>query len=71
MEIGGGFAARIPIYLEPVRLAILSKNNRTPGQNRSRTAQRWIRSHRPTPGSYIKVKNGANKYGNFTPAAQA
>jgi CO/xanthine dehydrogenase Mo-binding subunit len=66
MEIGGGFGGKIRVYLEPVA-AILSKKCGRPVQlTMSRTDV--FEATGPTPGSYIRVKMGADKSGRITAA---
>ncbi|MGE3809872.1 MAG: xanthine dehydrogenase family protein molybdopterin-binding subunit, partial [Gemmataceae bacterium] len=67
MEIGGGFGGKIRVYLEPLA-ALLSKKSGRPVKlimNRTEVFQ----ATGPTPGSYIKVKMGADKRGKLTAAA--
>ena len=65
-EIGGGFGGKIPIYLEPVA-ALLSKKSAHPVKLIMHRAD-VFESTGPTPGSYIKIKMGANKDGKITAA---
>jgi CO/xanthine dehydrogenase Mo-binding subunit len=68
MEIGGGFGGKIRVYLEPVA-AILSRKTGKPVKvlmNRTEVFE----GTGPTPGSYIKVKMGADASGKLV-AAQA
>jgi CO/xanthine dehydrogenase Mo-binding subunit len=67
-EIGGGFGGKIPVYLEPVA-ALLSRKAGRPVKI-VMTRQAVFEATGPTPGSYIKVKIGADKDGKFI-AAQA
>jgi CO/xanthine dehydrogenase Mo-binding subunit len=67
-EIGGGFGGKIPVYLEPVA-ALLSKKSGRPVRlvmNRREVFE----GTGPTPGSYLRVKIGADADGRFV-AAQA
>jgi xanthine dehydrogenase molybdenum-binding subunit len=68
MEIGGGFGGKIRVYLEPVA-AILAKKAGKPVKLTMSRAE-VFEGTGPTPGSYIKVKIGADKSGKLT-AAQA
>jgi len=68
MEIGGGFGGKIRVYLEPVA-AILAKKSGKPVKLTMSRAE-VFEGTGPTPGSYIKVKIGADKSGKLT-AAQA
>src|SRR6516225_7326435 len=66
MEIGGGFGGKIRVYLEPVA-AILSKKTGKPVKllmSRSDVFE----GTGPTPGSYIRVKMGADAQGRLTAA---
>ena len=65
-EIGGGFGGKIPIYLEPVA-ALLSRLSGQPVKM-IMTRPSGFESTGPTPGSYVKVKMGANKDGKITAA---
>jgi CO/xanthine dehydrogenase Mo-binding subunit len=66
MEIGGGFGGKIRVYLEPVA-AILSKKTGRPVKVLMDRAAVFAATG-PTPGSYIKVKVGADKTGRLTAA---
>src|SRR5262249_23617761 len=68
MEIGGGFGGKIRVYLEPVA-AVLSRKSGRPVKITMNRAE-VFEGTGPTPGSYIKVKMGADKSGRLT-AAQA
>ncbi len=68
MEIGGGFGGKIPSYLEPT-LALLSKKSARPVKA-VMTRKEVFEATGPTPGSFIKVKIGADREGRIT-AAQA
>jgi len=65
-EIGGGFGGKIPVYLEPVA-ALLSKKSGRPVKLIMHRAD-VFESTGPTPGSYIKIKMGANKDGKIIAA---
>ena len=66
MEIGGGFGAKITVYLEPVA-AVLSKKTGHPVKlTMSRTEV--FEATGPTSGCYIKVKMGASRDGHITAA---
>lgn len=63
MEIGGGFGGKIRVYLEPVA-AVLSKKAGRPVKvlmNRTEVFE----GTGPTPGSFIRVKLGADKTGRL------
>jgi xanthine dehydrogenase molybdenum-binding subunit len=66
MEIGGGFGGKIRVYLEPVA-AILSKKTGKPVKVLMDRAA-CFEGTGPTPGSFIKVKVGADKAGKITAA---
>jgi CO/xanthine dehydrogenase Mo-binding subunit len=68
MEIGGGFGGKIAVYLEPVAALLSKKTGRPVKIVMSR--KDVFEGTGPTPGSYIKVKIGAQKDGRIT-AAQA
>ncbi|MCS7045634.1 MAG: xanthine dehydrogenase family protein molybdopterin-binding subunit [Gemmataceae bacterium] len=68
MEIGGGFGGKIRVYLEPVAAVLSKKAGRPVKVLMDRAAV--LAATGPTPGSYIKVKVGADKSGRLT-AAQA
>jgi CO/xanthine dehydrogenase Mo-binding subunit len=68
MEIGGGFGGKIRVYLEPVA-AVLSHKTGKPVKVLMSRAE-VFEGTGPTPGSYIKVKMGADASGRLT-AAQA
>ncbi|MFN0054111.1 MAG: xanthine dehydrogenase family protein molybdopterin-binding subunit [Planctomycetales bacterium] len=68
MEIGGGFGGKIRVYLEPVA-AVLSRKSGKPVKVLMSRAD-VFEGTGPTPGSYIKVKVGADAQGKIT-AAQA
>jgi len=68
MEIGGGFGGKFEPYGDPVA-ALLSRKSGHPVKIVMTRAED-LESTGPTPGSYIKVKMGANKDGKIV-AAQA
>ena len=65
-EIGGGFGGKIPIYLEPIA-ALLSKATGQPVKL-VMTRPAVFQSTGPTPGSYIKIKMGAQRDGKIVAA---
>src|SRR5207244_4217794 len=67
-EIGGGFGGKIRIYLEPVAAALSKRTGRPVKITMSRADV--FEATGPTPGSYIKVKMGADREGRLV-AAQA
>ncbi len=66
MEIGGGFGGKIRVYLEPVA-ALLSRKAGKPVKVLMNRAD-VFEGTGPTPGSFIKVKMGADKNGRLTAA---
>jgi CO/xanthine dehydrogenase Mo-binding subunit len=66
MEIGGGFGGKIRVYLEPVA-AILSRKCGQPVKVVMSRAD-VFEGTGPTPGSYIRVKMGADASGKITAA---
>jgi xanthine dehydrogenase molybdenum-binding subunit len=68
MEIGGGFGGKIRVYLEPVAAALSRKTGRPVKLTMNRAEV--FEGTGPTPGSYIKVKLGADRSGRLT-AGQA
>jgi CO/xanthine dehydrogenase Mo-binding subunit len=68
LEIGGGFGGKIRVYLEPVA-ALLSRKTGRPVKILMNRAD-VFEGTGPTPGSYIRVKIGADRSGRIT-AAQA
>src|SRR5204862_1123708 len=66
MEIGGGFGGKIRVYLEPVA-ALLSRKAGRPVKMLMSRADVFAGTG-PTPGSYIRVKMGADKSGRLTAA---
>jgi CO/xanthine dehydrogenase Mo-binding subunit len=67
-EIGGGFGGKIRVYLEPVAAALSRRTGRPVKLTMSRADV--FEATGPTPGSYIKVKMGADAQGKLV-AAQA
>ena len=66
MEIGGGFGAKITVYLEPVA-AILSRKTGHPVKlTMSRTEV--LEATGPTSGTHIRLKMGATRDGRITAA---
>ncbi|QDT26056.1 xanthine dehydrogenase family protein molybdopterin-binding subunit [Gimesia panareensis] len=66
MEIGGGFGGKISVYLAPAA-AVLSRKSGMPVQLVMDRAD-VLQATGPTPGSYIKVKMGADADGRITAA---
>lgn len=66
MEIGGGFGGKIRVYLEPVA-AILSRKCGQPVKVVMSRAD-VFEGTGPTPGSFIRVKMGADASGTITAA---
>ncbi len=66
MEIGGGFGGKIRVYLEPVA-ALLSRKAGKPVKVLMSRAD-VFEGTGPTPGSFIRVKLGADKNGRLTAA---
>src|SRR5262249_37504980 len=67
MEIGGGFGGRTRVYLEPVA-ALLSRKAGRPVKITMNRAE-VFEGTGPTPGSYIRVKVGADQAGRLTAAS--
>ena len=65
-EIGGGFGGKVPCYLEPPAALLSRKSGRPVKMIMSREAV--FESTGPTPGSYIRIKMGADKDGKLTAA---
>ena len=65
-EIGGGFGGKIPVYLEPPA-ALLSRKSGQPVKL-IMTRSDVFEGTGPTPGSYVRVKMGADKDGNIVAA---
>src|SRR5262249_33343323 len=68
MEIGGGFGGKIRVYLEPVAAALSRRTGRPVKMTMSRADV--FEATGPTPGSFIRVKMGADRDGKLV-AAQA
>jgi CO/xanthine dehydrogenase Mo-binding subunit len=66
MEIGGGFGGKIRVYLEPVA-AVLSRKTGRPVKITMNRAD-VFEGTGPTPGSFIRVKMGADAAGRLTAA---
>lgn len=66
MEIGGGFGGKIRVYLEPVAALLSRKTGRPVKVLMSRADV--FEGTGPTPGSYIRVKMGADAGGRLTAA---
>ena len=62
-EIGGGFGGKIPVYLEPVA-ALLSRKTGHPVKLIMTRAD-VFEGTGPTPGSYVRVKLGADRSGKL------
>lgn len=65
-EIGGGFGGKIPIYLEPLA-ALLSRRTGHPVKLLMPRAD-VFQGTGPTPGSYLKVRMGADPSGKLVAA---
>lgn len=65
-EIGGGFGGKIPVYLEPVA-ALLSRQTGHPVKL-IMTRAGVFEGTGPTPGSYVRVKMGADAQGKLVAA---
>ncbi len=66
MEIGGGFGGKIVVYLSPVA-ALLSKKTGRPVKFVMSYSE-VLEATGPTPGSYMRVKMGADAQGRITAA---
>jgi xanthine dehydrogenase molybdenum-binding subunit len=64
LEIGGGFGGKIRVYLEPVA-AVLSRKAGKPVKVLMNRAE-VFEGTGPTPGSFIRIKLGADKTGRLT-----
>ena len=67
MEIGGGFGAKLTVYMEPVAALLARKAGAPVKMTMSRTEV--FEATGPTSGTYIKVKLGATREGRITAAA--
>jgi xanthine dehydrogenase molybdenum-binding subunit len=65
-EIGGGFGGKIPVYLEPPA-AVLSRKSGHPVKLIMSRAD-VFEGTGPTPGTYVRVKMGADKDGKIVAA---
>lgn len=66
-EIGGGFGGKIPVYLEPVAVALARKANRPVKMVMSRADV--FRASGPTSGTKVRVKIGAKADGTLVAAS--
>ena len=66
MEIGGGFGGKIQVYIKPIA-AMFSMKTGKPVKVLMNRAD-VFEGTGPTPGSYVRVKLGANKEGHITAA---
>ncbi len=62
-EIGGGFGGKISVYEQPVALLLSKKSSRPVQVTMNRTDV--FQATGPTPGSYIRVKLGADSNGKL------
>lgn len=62
-EIGGGFGGKISVYEQPVAVLLSKKSGRPVQVTMNRTDV--FQATGPTPGSYIRVKVGANADGKI------
>ena len=67
MEIGGGFGAKLTVYMEPVAALLARKAGAPVKMTMSRTEV--FEATGPTSGTNIKVKLGATREGRITAAA--
>ncbi len=65
-EIGGGFGGKISVYLDPVAALLAKKSGKPVKLVMDRASV--LEATGPTPGSYIKVKIGADAEGKITAA---
>ena len=65
-EIGGGFGAKFPIYLEPAA-AVMSHKTGCPVKM-VMTREEEFEATGPAPGSYVRVKMGASNEGKIVAA---
>ncbi len=66
MEIGGGFGAKLAVYMEPLAALLARKTGNPVKLTMSRTEV--FEGTGPTSGTYISVKLGATKDGNLVAA---
>ena len=66
MEIGGGFGAKIPTWLDPVAALLSRKSGHPVKMVMSR--KEVFEATGPTSGTYMWIKMGANKNGRITAA---
>ncbi|MAF83651.1 MAG: oxidoreductase [Chromatiales bacterium] len=66
MEIGGGFGGKIQVYIKPISAMLSMKTGKPVKVLMSRADV--FEGTGPTPGSYVRVKIGANKEGCITAA---
>ena len=66
-EIGGGFGGKIPVYLEPVAIALSRKAHRPVKVVMSR--EDVFRASGPTSGTKVRMKIGARADGTLTAAS--
>ena len=66
MEIGGGFGGKIQVYIKPIAAMLAMKTGKPVKVLMSRADV--FEGTGPTPGSYVRVKIGANKAGRITAA---
>ena len=64
MEIGGGFGGKITVYLDPVAALLSKKTGRPVKLTMSRADV--FEATGPTPGSFVRVKLGADAQGRLT-----
>src|SRR5690606_3722880 len=65
-EIGGGFGGKISVYLDPVAALLARESGRPVKLVMDRASV--FEATGPTPGSYIRVKMGADAQGRITAA---
>ena len=66
MEIGGGFGGKIQVYIKPIAAMLSMKAGRPVKVLMNRADV--FEGTGPTPGSYVRVKIGANNEGRITAA---
>ncbi len=67
MEIGGGFGAKLTVYMEPLAALLARKAGAPVKMAMNRTE--IFEASGPTSGTYVNVKIGATKEGRITAAA--